>query len=62
MANINEFFCGLHYLVGLADQAEACCKIWDSLCWGSQKVGSLANAKHKAGGGNVKVSVINYDF
>ena len=49
MATINEFFCGLHYLVGLADQAEACCKIWDSLCWGSQKVGSLGNGGYSKG-------------
>ena len=23
LGNVNEFFCGLHFLVGLADQAEA---------------------------------------
>ena len=32
LSGVNEFFCGLHYLVALADQAGACCKIWDSLC------------------------------
>ena len=26
----NNFFCGLHYLVGLADSAEATLKIWES--------------------------------
>ena len=40
MKNVNEFFCGVHYLVGLADQAEASLKVWDTLCWGNRKVGS----------------------
>ena len=38
MSTVNEFFCGFYYLVCLADQAEACCQVWDSLCWGNQKV------------------------
>ena len=32
MSKVYEYFCGLHFLVGLADQAEASCKIWDTLC------------------------------
>ena len=49
MSTVNEFFCGFHYLVGLADQAEACCQVWDSLCWGNQKVGSLAHGGYSKG-------------
>ena len=33
LSEVNEFSCGLHYLVALADQAWLCCKIWDKLCW-----------------------------
>ena len=39
LGNVNEFFCGLHFLVGLADQAEICLKIWENIifkeakCW-----------------------------
>ena len=29
--------------MGLANQAEACLKIWDSVCWGNSKVGSVAH-------------------
>ena len=39
----------LHFLVGLADQAEVCCKIWGNLCWGNSKVGSLANVGYSKG-------------
>ena len=28
IANVNDFLCGLHFLVGLADQVEASIKIW----------------------------------
>ena len=28
MTKVNQFFCGLHYLVGLADQAGGCLKVW----------------------------------
>ena len=31
LGNVNEFFCGLHFLVGLADQAEACLKVWKKI-------------------------------
>ena len=43
MTNVNEFFCGLHFLVGLADQAEATLKVWEGLLYGKEKVGSIAN-------------------
>ena len=31
MTRMNNFFCGLHYLVGLADTAEATLKLWESI-------------------------------
>ena len=42
LTKVNEFFCGLHFIVGLADQAEACLKIWEGLLHGNEKVGTLA--------------------
>ena len=33
LKNVNYFFCGLHYLVGLADQAEATLKILEGLLY-----------------------------
>ena len=49
LKNVNQFFCGLHFLVGLADQAEATLKVWDTLCWGTRKVGSLAHGGYSKG-------------
>ena len=43
MVEVNQFFCGLHYLVGLVDQAEACLKIWESIIHKDRKVGSIAH-------------------
>ncbi|XP_066914210.1 uncharacterized protein [Clytia hemisphaerica] len=40
LSKVNEFFCGLHFLVALADQAEASLKIWENLCFPDGKVGS----------------------
>ena len=39
--SINDFFCGLDFLVGLADQAEASIKLYEGLLIGDAKVGSL---------------------
>ena len=30
ITRMNNFFCGLHFLVGLADSAEATLKLWES--------------------------------
>ncbi|XP_066920601.1 putative leucine-rich repeat-containing protein DDB_G0290503 [Clytia hemisphaerica] len=50
LKNINEFFCGLHYLVGLADQAEATLKVWEGLLYDKdKKVGSLAHGGYSNG-------------
>ena len=49
MVEINQFFCGLHYLVGLADQAEACLKMWESIIHEGRKVGSIAHGGYSNG-------------
>ena len=38
---MNDFFCGLHYIVGMADQTEAGLKVYEQLLFGCEKVGSL---------------------
>ena len=38
---MNNFFCGMHFIVGLADQAYACLKMWEKEVHGERKVGSL---------------------
>ena len=43
MTKVNQFFCGLHYLVGLADQAEVCIKVWEEMLYPGQKVGCLSH-------------------
>ena len=37
--NVNEFFCSLHFLVGLADQAEACLNLWENALFNDQDIG-----------------------
>ena len=49
MVDVNQFFCGLHYLVGLADQADACLKIWESIIHKDRKVGSIAHGGYSNG-------------
>ena len=39
---MNNFFCGLHYLVGLATVADSSLKVWDQLIVGERKVGAAA--------------------
>ena len=46
---VNEFFCGLHFLVGLADQAEACLKVWENILYNGQNIGSLAHRGYSNG-------------
>ena len=50
MSKINDFFCGMHYIVGLADQAEVALKAWDKLLWDDKLVGSLAHGGYSQGG------------
>ena len=47
---VNEFFCGMHYVVGLADQTETALKAWEKLLFDDMPVGSIAN------GGYIKVN------
>ena len=49
LGNVNEFFCGLHFLVGLADQAEICLKIWENIIFKGQNVGSLLHGWYSNG-------------
>ncbi|CAB3978959.1 Hypothetical predicted protein [Paramuricea clavata] len=46
---MNDLFCGLHYIVGLADQAEEALKIWDKLLYDNTKVGSLCQGGYSKG-------------
>ena len=46
---LNEFFCGLHYVVGLADQAESCLKSYEKLVYADTLVGSLAHGGYSRG-------------
>ena len=49
MVEVNQFFWGLHYLVGLADQAEACSKIWESIIHKDRKAGSIVHGGYANG-------------
>ena len=47
---MNDFYCGLHFLVALGDQAKASLKIWESfLTEDVTKVGSLAHGGYSVG-------------
>ena len=46
---VNDFFCCLHFLVGLADQTEASLKAWDRLLYDDRPVGSVANGGDSKG-------------
>ncbi|XP_038050668.1 uncharacterized protein LOC119723859 [Patiria miniata] len=39
---MNNFFCGMHFVVGLANQAGACLKVWEKDVLGEKKVGSMS--------------------
>ncbi|XP_071501590.1 uncharacterized protein [Diadema antillarum] len=38
--SMNNFFCGLHYLVGLADYASKTIKAWEEMIFGNDRVGA----------------------
>ena len=46
---VNNFFCGLHFPDGLADQTEASLKAWDRLLYDDSPDGSLANGGYSKG-------------
>jgi len=43
ISKVNDFFCGMHFVVGLADQTEVALKVWDKLLYDDSPVGFLAN-------------------
>ena len=50
MKTVNDFYCGLHFLVALGDQAEESLKIWENLLFDDvSKVGSLAHGGYSKG-------------
>ena len=49
MANVNQAFCGLHYLIGLAGQAETCLKVWERILFNDQKVRSPCHGRYSNG-------------
>jgi hypothetical protein len=50
VSRMNDLFCGLHYIVGLADQAEEALRVWDKLLYDETKVGSLSQGGYSKGG------------
>ncbi|MCH2377670.1 MAG: hypothetical protein MK231_04815, partial [Pelagibacterales bacterium] len=50
MKSINNYFCGLHYMVGLADQSEGTLKVFEKLLYDEKLVGSLAHGGYSNGG------------
>ena len=50
MKTVNDFYCWLHFLVALGDQAEASLKIWENVLLDDvSKVGSLAHGGYSKG-------------
>ena len=47
VSRMNDIFCGLHFIVGLADQAEEALRVWDKLLYDDTKVGSLSQGGYK---------------
>ena len=45
----NEFFCGLHFLVGLADQVQPCLELWENILLKGQDIGSLLHGGYSNG-------------
>ena len=46
LENVNEFFFWIHILAALADQAEACLKVWKTCFKEGQNVGSLVHGAY----------------
>ena len=42
LSQMNNLFCGLHYLVGLAQQAEASLKEWEKAVFADERVGAIS--------------------
>lgn len=52
LTKINDFYCGLHFIVALADQSEACMKR-EQVMFDGAKVGSLAHGGYSKGDSGV---------
>jgi hypothetical protein len=64
VSRMNDIFCGLHFIVGLADQAEEALRVWDKLLYYDTKVGSLSQGEYSKGGesGTLHVGQIYPNF
>ena len=48
--NVHQYFCGLHFLVALADTSEACLKVWEGTVFQDPKeVGALSHGSYSNG-------------
>ena len=48
--NVNKYFCGLHFIVALADTAEPCLKLWEGVVFSNpKKVGSFNHGSYSNG-------------
>ena len=56
---INDFFCGLHYMVGLADIAENTLRSWDKLIHDDQPVSTLVHGGYSKGGESGTVRLVH---
>ena len=45
MTRINNFFCGLHFLVALADAPEATLKLWESVDLDNHKTNATSSTQ-----------------
>lgn len=42
VTKMNNFFCGMHFMIAMADQADKTLKEWEKLQFGGEKVGAAA--------------------
>ena len=58
LSTINQFFCGMHFIVGLADIAESSLKTFDQLLYDGKAVGSLAKGGYSRNGESGTVRLV----
>ena len=49
ITGVNNFYCGVYFLVGLPDQTEASLKLWKSLLFGEGKIASINHGGYSKG-------------
>lgn len=49
VAKMNNFFCGMHFMVAMADQADKTLKEWEKVQFGAEKVGAAALPENATG-------------